>query len=184
MSDFCHLHVHTEYSPLDAPVALGRLAKQAKIYGYKSLAISDHGTVSGWVKFAEACKKEDIKPIFGVEAYFTPDRNVRKARSDNSHLLLLAKNDVGIKNIFRLTEAAWKTGFYYDPRVDWELLEQFHEGVICTSACISGIVPKTAVREGRDPAAKLAGRFKEIFGNDYYLEVQHHKSRHRQHRVT
>jgi DNA polymerase-3 subunit alpha len=174
MSDFVHVHVHTEYSPLDAPVALGKLTKQAKELGYDALACTDHGTVSGWVKFAEACEKVGIKPIFGVEAYFTPDRHVRASRSDNSHLLLLAKDDVGIKNIYRLTEAAWKDGFYYDPRLDWDLLQQFHEGVICTSACVGGVVPRAAGRGDMKGAAELAGRFREIFGEDYYLEVQHH----------
>lgn len=174
MSDFVHLHVHTEYSPLDAPVALGKLVKRAKALGYDALSISDHGTVAGWVKFQQACEKEGIKPLLGVEAYFTPDRFVKKSRADNSHFLMLAKNDKGIKNIFRMTEAAWSEGFYYDPRVDWDLLEKYHEGVIATSACVSGIVPRTFAKEGYDQAMRLAGRFREIFGEDYYLEVQYH----------
>jgi DNA polymerase-3 subunit alpha len=172
MSDFVHLHVHTEYSPLDAPVALARLVRRAKDLGYTALSISDHGTVAGWVKFQQACEREGIKPILGVEAYFTPDRFVKER--NNTHFLMLAKNNQGIKNIFRLTEAAWSEGFYYDPRIDWDLLEKHHEGIIATSACVSGIVPRTFVKEGYDQAMRLAGRFREIFGEDYYLEVQHH----------
>jgi len=172
MADFTHLHVHTEYSPLDAPIALENLVKKAKSLGYKSLAITDHGTISGWVKYALACKKHDLKPIFGMEAYFTENRLERKRQ--NHHLVLLAKDNEGVRNIGRLTEQANTDGYYYSPRMDWELLEKHHKGVIATSACVSGIVPETYVQEGYEPAMRHAGRFKEIFGDDFYLEVQYH----------
>lgn len=172
--EFCHLHLHTEYSPQDAPVGLKDLVEYARHLGYKSLAVSDHGNIGSWVKFQTLCKKNDMKPIFGVEAYFTPDRHVRKSRKDNYHQLLLAKSNTGIKNIYRMTELAFTDGFYYDPRIDWDLLEKYHEGVICTSACVSGIVAETFEREGREEAKKVAERFRSIFGDDYYLEVQCH----------
>jgi len=172
MAEFVHLHVHTEYSPLDAPIALEGLVKKAKELGYKSLAMTDHGTISGWVKYALACKKHELKPIFGVEAYFTENRFEHKR--DNHHLILLAKNDVGMKNIGRLVELANIEGFYYSPRIDWELLEKYHEGIVATSACVSGIVPETYIESGYDAAMRHAGRFKDIFGEDFYLEVQYH----------
>lgn len=160
-------------------MSIPKLAKRAKELGYDSLAITDHGTVAGWVHFAKECKKQGIRPIFGVEAYFTPDRNVRSSRSHNYHLILLAKNNTGIRNLFRITEKAWTEGFYYDPRVDWELLEEHREGVICLSACVSGVVARTYANEGQEDrnyeeAEKYALRFREIFGDDYYLEVQFH----------
>lgn len=172
MSKFVHLHVHTEHSPLDAPVGLKKLVKRAKELGYNSLGVSDHGTVSSWVKFAVFCKENNIKPIFGVEAYFTPDRHVKKR--ENYHLILIAKNNDGIKNIYKLSESACIDGFYYNPRIDWDLLEKYHNGIIATSACVSGIVPEKYIQSGYDEASLCAGRFKDIFGEDFYIEVQYH----------
>jgi DNA polymerase-3 subunit alpha len=171
---FVHLHLHTEYSPLDAPVSLKKLVEYAKHLGYKSLAVTDHGTVGSWVKFALLCKENDIKPIFGIEAYFVPDRTVKTGKRQNHHLVMLAKNDEGIKNIYRMSEAAFLDGFYYDPRVDWALLEKHSEGVVCTSACVSGIVPETLRSGDRAGAIKHAKRFMDIFGDDFYVELQYH----------
>jgi DNA polymerase-3 subunit alpha len=171
---FVHLHLHSEYSPQDAPVSLKKLVEYAKHVGHKALALTDHGTVSGWVKFAQLCKESGIKPIFGIEGYFTPDRHDRKSGRNNYHIVLLAKSNQGIRNIYALSEAAYRDGFYYDPRMDWELLEKYHEGIVCTSACVSGIVPETYREKGIEAAKEVAGRFSRIFGGDFYVELQHH----------
>lgn len=171
---FVHLHLHTEYSPMDAPVALKKLVAHAKGLGYKSLAVTDHGTVGAWVKFAQLCKESEIRPIFGIEAYFVPDRRVRDGQNNNYHLVLLAKTGEGIKNIYRMSERANSEGFYYNPRIDWELLEQHREGVICTSGCVNNILGE-AIRAGDyDKAKAAAAHFKNIFGEDFYIELQYH----------
>ena len=186
---FAHHHVHSEYSPWDAPLSLKKLIGRSKELGYRTVTVTDHGTVGSWVKLAYLCKEAGIKPIFGIEAYFTQDRKVRNSRSDNHHLVLLAKNRDGIRNIFRLSQLAYSDGFYYDPRIDWDLLEKYHEGVVCTSGCVSGIVPETLGMSEKDPrlenkdgsfatplqrAKEHVQRFKGIFGNDFYIEVQYH----------
>jgi len=176
---FAQNHVHTEYSPWDAPISLKKLVKRSKELGYRTVAVTDHGTVGSWVKLAGFCKAEGVRPIFGVEAYFAPDRKDRSKRV-NYHLILLAKDKEGLGNIFRLVDASYKEGFYYSPRVDWELLEKYHGGVICSTACVHGIVPRAffpednAPAKGYEEARRLALRFKGIFGKDFYCEVQYH----------
>jgi DNA polymerase-3 subunit alpha len=174
---FAHHHLHTEYSPLDAPVPLKDLVEYSKHLGYKTLTVTDHGTVSSWVKLAGLCKVADIRPIFGVEGYFSPER---KNKGENYHIVLIAKNNEGIKNIYRMTEDAWFNGFYKVPRVDWELLEKYHEGVICTTACVGGLVP-SVFRDDDVPlenryakALEYAKRFQGIFKTDLYAEIQYH----------
>lgn len=186
---FAHHHVHSEFSPLDAPVSLKKLIEYSKHLGYKTVTITDHGTVSAWVKLQTLCKENGLKPIFGIEGYFTPDRKLHTGGRNSYHCVLLAKNSEGVRNIYRLSELAYREGFYYDPRFDWELLEQYHEGVICTSSCVSGLVPDTLRSpvdvtyegpEGKvlmspyEAAKKYALRFKSIFGGDFYAEVQYH----------
>jgi len=171
---FAHLHLHTEYSPQDAPIGLKSLVVRAKDLGYKALAISDHGTVSGWVQFAQLCKEFGIHPIFGVEAYFTDKRLDRSSGRDNDHILLLAKDAEGIHNIFKMSDLSWKEGFYYDPRVDWELLEKYHEGIVCTSACVGGVLGEAYKRGGLAAARARTERLRGIFGEDFYVEVQYH----------
>lgn len=173
---FVHLHVHTEYSPQDAPVHLKRLVGRAKDLGYKSLAVTDHGTVGSWVKFQKLCKENEIKPIFGMEGYFVPDRFVKTGKRHNHHIVLLAKNQIGLMNLMKISELAWMEGKYYDPRLDWELLERFGEGIICTSACVSGIIPDTLVTHGQAAAISIAERFKTMFKDDFYIEVQYHNA--------
>ena len=176
---FAHHHVHSEYSPWDAPVSLKKLVSYSKALGYKTVAVTDHGTVGSWVKLAKFCKDEGVRPIFGVEAYFAPNRKEQGKRA-NYHLILLAKNGQGIKNIFRLVDLSYKEGFYYLPRIDWELLEKHHEGVICTTACVAGIVPRAFYPDEKKPAKghaaakELVLRFKKIFGPDFYCEIQYH----------
>ena len=177
---FAHHHLHTEYSPLDAPVILKDLVKLSKELGYKTITVTDHGTVSSWVKLATLCKDNGLKPIFGIEGYFAEDRKARAGR-DAFHCILLAKNNQGIKSIYRISELAYREGLYYNnPRFDWELLEKYKEGLICTTACISGIVPQCLYPDtgtpakGYDAAKAYAQRFKNIFGKDFYCEVQCH----------
>lgn len=197
---FAHHHVHSEYSPWDAPVSLKKLVNYSKDLGYKTVTLTDHGTVSGWVKLASYCKDAGVRPIFGIEAYFQPDRHKKVGKRSNYHCVLLAKNKRGIENIFRMSEAAYLEGFYFDPRIDWDLLEKYHEGVICTTSCVSGIVPDTLSLsptdeslivtdakgnpilkdkqvQFRDPyevAKEYALRLQKIFGPDLYAEVQNH----------
>lgn len=177
---FAHHHLHTEYSPLDAPVELKKLVDYSKHLGFKTVTVTDHGTVSSWVKLAGICKDAGVKPIFGVEGYFAHDRTVKEDRG--YHIVLIAKNKIGLKNIYRMTQAAWTDGFYYNPRMDWSLLEKHHEGVICTTACVGGLVPSTIRNEDAklspEDAYKVAlahaSRFKSIFGEDLYAEIQYH----------
>jgi len=170
---FAHHHLHSEYSPLDAPVGLKSLVSMSKSLGYKTVTVTDHGTIASWVKLAGLCKNAGLKPIFGIEAYFTPDRTHREGRN-NYHLILIAKTNEGLRNIFRMVEQSYRTGFYYSPRVDWELLEAHREGVICSTACISGYVPALINEKGYEEAKKAALRFKRIYGDDFYMEVQNH----------
>jgi len=181
---FAHHHLHTEYSPLDAPVKIKKLVEYSKQLGYKTVTVTDHGTVSSWVKLMIACKEKGMKPIFGIEGYFTQNRLLHEGGRDSYHCILIAKNSEGVKNIYKISEAAYREGFYYEARFDWELLEKYHEGVICTSACVSGIIPYTVGLEPSDlslkginpyeAAKKYAERFQGIFGKDFYCEVQCH----------
>lgn len=193
---FAHHHVHTEYSPWDAPVSLKKLIEYSKHLGYKTVTVTDHGTVSSWVKLAGLCKDNGLKPIFGLEGYFTPDRHLHTGGRNSYHCVLIAKNSQGVKNIYRISELAYREGYYYDPRFDWDLLEKYHEGVICTTSCISGLVPATMrfnlldekenadFQEQRKAAPNVttpyelakwyALKFKTIFGPDFYAEVQYH----------
>lgn len=148
---FAHHHTHTEYSPMDAPVALKKLIDYSKHLGYKTVTVTDHGTVSAWVKLATYCKEAGIKPIFGLEGYFTPDRHLHTGGRNSYHCVLLAKTSEGVKNIMRISELSYREGFYFDPRFDWELLEKYHEGIICTSSCVSGIVPDTLRLDMNNP---------------------------------
>jgi DNA polymerase-3 subunit alpha len=191
---FAHHHVHCEYSPWDAPISLKKLVEYSKKQGYRTVTVTDHGTVGSWVKLATMCKEQGVKPIFGIEAYFTHDRKLHTGGRDSYHLVLLAKNNQGIKNIFQLSELAYSEGYYYDPRIDWDLIRQYHDGIICTSGCVSGIVPYSlGLPEGDaglkvncgvgqhekilkpyDAAKTYAQQFKDIFGKDFFLEVQYH----------
>lgn len=198
---FAHHHVHSEYSPWDAPTSLKKLVELSKDLGYKTVTITDHGTVSAWVKLSMLCKDNGLRPIFGIEGYFTANRHIKTGGRDSYHILLLAKNNQGLKNIMRMSELAWTEGKYYDPRVDWELLEKYHEGVLCTSACVSGLVPYTLGLDINDPNEKKraeaisaltvdgklltpyevalshAKRFQRIFGKDFWAELQYHDIR-------
>ncbi|MEA3406661.1 MAG: DNA polymerase III subunit alpha [Chloroflexota bacterium] len=179
MTSFVHLHVHSEYSLLDGLARLPDLCQRAADLGMETLALTDHGQMYGIIKFHRAAEEAGIKPIYGCEVYQAPrSRFQRKGRRDSKayHLLLLAKNMTGYKNLLKLVTKANLEGFYYHPRIDRDLLAEHAEGLICTSACMSGEVP-SLIEEGRiDEAREAVGWFKEIFGaENYYLEIQRHR---------
>ncbi|MFC1893090.1 PHP domain-containing protein [Chloroflexota bacterium] len=172
---FAHLHVHTEYSLLDGMCRIPQLVSRAREMGLESLAITDHGVMYGAIEFYLAAKEAGIKPIIGCEVYVARDSrfNRNTKGKDSDHLVLLAKNLTGYRNLIQLTTKANLEGFYYKPRVDKELLEQYHDGLIALSACLGGEIPRL-VQEGRLEEAKQAAlRYRQIFG-DFYLEIQRH----------
>ena len=172
---FTHLHVHTEYSLLDGMCSIHRLISRAKELGMNSLAITDHGTMHGVIEFYFAAKEAGIKPIIGCEVYVAPfGRQSRTAKDKNPyHLILLAKNEKGYQNLIQLTTKAHLEGFYYKPRVDRELLEEHHEGLIALSGCLQGEIPRLILQGDNEEAKKAALWYKELFG-DFYLELQRH----------
>ncbi|OWA34612.1 DNA polymerase III subunit alpha [Saccharibacillus sp. O16] len=177
MNDFVHLHVHSEYSLLDGAARIKELVGRAAELGMKSLALTDHGVMYGAVPFYKACRAAGIKPIIGFEAYYTSgSRHERASRKDQPiyHLLLLAKNETGYRNLMKICSAGHLEGFHYKPRIDREVLKQYSEGIVCTSACIGGEIPQHFLN-GRPEEAKAAAlRYQEIFGENFYIELQDH----------
>lgn len=175
---FVHLHLHTEYSLLDGACRINDLVKRVKQLGQNAVAITDHGVMYGVIDFYKACKKEGIKPILGCEVYVAPRKRTDKVSEfdrESRHLVLLCENETGYKNLMKLDSLAWTEGLYYKPRVDMELLEKYHEGLIALSACLAGEIPKALMRNNYDEAKKAALRYKEIFGeNNFFLELQNH----------
>ena len=171
---FVHLHTHTEYSLLDGMSRLGEVTRMAAQDGMPAVAITDHGNLFGALKFHRAARAAGVKPILGCEAYVAPGhRREQNPDSENQHLVLLARNRTGYRNLARLSSVAHHEGFYFKPRMDLELLEAHHEGLIALSACPKGIVPRE-VLTGGDPVG-WAGRYQEIFGKgNYYLEIMDH----------
>lgn len=177
MSPFVHLHVHSEYSLLDGAARITDLVRRAGEYGMKSLALTDHGVMYGAIPFYKACKANGIKPIIGCEAYLTAgSRRERGSRKDQPiyHLILLVKNETGYKNLMRLISIGHLEGQHYKPRIDMEALAAHAEGIICLSACLGGEVPQHLLHGREEEARKAALRYKEIFGGDFYLELQDH----------
>ena len=175
---FAHLHVHTEYSLLDGMGKIKDIVKKVKESGMTACAITDHGVGSGLPDFYAECKSQEIKPILGCEFYEAPgSRFEKKSENDEKnyhHLILLAKNDQGYKNLCKLISRSNTEGFYYKPRIDQELLSKYHEGLICLSACIAGRLPRTIIKDGYEAAKEIALQYKTMFGEDYYLEIQNH----------
>ena len=174
---FVHLHNHTVYSVLDGLTQIKPMVAKAKADGQQALAITDHGRCAGMVAFYSECKKQGIKPILGCEFYEAKGSRFEKDSKDKSpyhHLILLVKNEEGYKNISRLTSRANKEGMYYKPRIDRELLEKHHEGLICLSACLAGRVPQDIISGNVDKAREDILWYKNLFGDDYYLEIQNH----------
>ncbi len=176
---FTHLHVHSEYSLLDGFCRFDKMTEAAKTRGMKHLAITDHGVLFGAVGFYKACLKQGIKPIIGCEVYISARRMFQKDKSldnERSHLILLAETNQGYRNLCRIVSAGFVDGFYRKPRVDHELLRQYHEGIICLSACIAGEIPKAIMSGNMDEARRLCLMYTDIFGKDrFYLELQDHR---------
>jgi DNA polymerase-3 subunit alpha len=175
--EFVHLHNHTEYSLLDGLSKIKELVKKAKELGMKGLAITDHGVMYGVVKFYNTCKEEGIKPITGCEVYMAQrSRFDKQAKidADQYHLTLLAKNKEGYQNLMKLVTRANLEGFYYKPRIDIELLKEYHQGLIAMSGCLAGELPSLIVKGRQKEAEKRAAELLDIFGEDYYLEIQDH----------
>ena len=177
---FAHLHVHTEYSLLDGSNKIKECVSRVKELGMNSVAITDHGVMYGVIDFYRAAKAEGIKPIIGCEVYVAPgSRFDREARgSDESryyHLVLLAENDQGYHNLMKLVSRGFTEGYYYKPRVDMELLERYHEGLIALSACLAGEVSRNILRGMYEEGKEAALRYEKIFGKgNFFLELQDH----------
>ena len=176
---FAHLHVHTEYSLLDGSNKIKEYVARVKELGMNSAAITDHGVMFGCIDFYKAAKEAGIKPILGCEVYVAPgsrfDRETVKGEERYYHLVLLAENDLGYSNLTKIVSKGYVDGFYYKPRVDMEILQQYHEGIIALSACLAGEVPRYLVRNFYEEGKKAALRYQEIFGKgNFFLELQDH----------
>ena len=189
MEDYVHLHVHTHYSILDGQSKVTRLVDKAIADGMKGMAITDHGVMFGIKEFADYCAKvnkgrkekgeEPFKPIFGCEMYVARRTMHDKDKSmrDNSgyHLIVLAKNYTGYKNLIKLVSNAWVDGYYYRPRTDRQQLEKYHEGLIVCTACIAGEVPNKIIHDDIEGAREACEWYHRVFGDDFYLELQRHE---------
>ncbi len=174
---FVHLHVHTEYSLLDGACRIDRMMDRVKECGQTAIACTDHGVMYGCVQFYKAAKKAGIKPIIGCEVYVaTRTRFDKVNRIDgNNHLILLCKNETGYKNLIKMVSASFTEGFYSKPRIDKQLLEQYHDGLICMSACLAGEIPQAILAGDCERAKSIALWYNDLFGQDnYYIELQDH----------
>ncbi len=177
--NFVHLHIHSHYSLLDGLAKIDDLVEKAKDLNMKALALTDHGTMYGIIEFYQKCKKAGIKPIIGVEVYVTRHEYTSKRPKIDErpfHLILLAKDDVGYKNLIKLTTIAHLEGFYYKPRIDFELLKKHHEGLIACSACLQGEIPAAILNGDEKNIEETVLKYKNLFGSDFYLELQYHPS--------
>src|SRR5437870_3714237 len=171
--DFTHLHLHTLYSLLDGAIRLPDLMKSCADTGMKSVAVTDHGNMFGVVNFYQEAMKHGIKPIIGFEAYVAGEKGMGdKSQRIGNHLVLLAQDDAGYRNLRYLSTKAFTEGFYYDPRVDKQILKEHNEGIIALTACMAGAVPKAIRRNDMDEARREAKELKDIFADRLYLEVQ------------
>lgn len=186
MSEYIHLHNHTHYSLQDGACTVDTLIAAAKKHNMHAVALTDHGVMYGLPEFYKKAKKEGIKPIMGMEAYIVSEGSRftkskideipgRRKKKHYNHLILLAKNKIGYKNLEKLSTLGFTEGFYYRPRIDLELLRKYSEGLICTSACVGGVVATHLVNNDYDSARSAAITYKDIFGDDFYLEIQDHK---------
>jgi DNA polymerase-3 subunit alpha len=174
---FVHLHTHSHYSLLDGLTRIEELVTAAKADRQPALAITDHGTMYGAVEFSKACRKAGIKPIIGMEAYLAPrsrhDREKQVNERAYHHLVLIAKNKTGYQNLLQLSTLAHLEGFYYKPRIDWELLERYGDGLIALTACLGGEIPRLIVERNEQALDAAIRRYTSRFGNDFYFELQH-----------
>jgi len=179
---FVHLHLHTQYSLLDGAIKHNPLFERARACNMPAVAQTDHGNLFGTVEFYEKARANDVKPIIGCEVYFAGGSRFEREKRERdesgydaiNHLLLLAMNETGYRNLMTLVSKGYLEGFYYKPRIDWSLLEQHHEGLICTSGCLSAPVPRAITYGETNRAWEMAEQFQQLFGDRYYLEVQRH----------
>ncbi len=177
MGEFVHLHLHTEYSLLDGATRISTIADKALSDGQTAVAITDHGVMYGAVEFYNAMKSKGIKPIIGCEVYVAPrGRFLKEGKLDNSghHLVLLCKNEIGYKNLSYMVSESFINGFYSRPRIDMDLLREHHEGLVALSGCVGGYIPQLILAGTMSDAEKYALEMKELFGDDFYLEIQNH----------
>jgi len=177
--NFCHLHVHTQYSILDGAASIPELLKKAIDDGMRAVAITDHGNMFGVKEFHNEATKRGIKPILGCEAYIARrERHMKKDKNLDAfdHVVLLAKNQHGYNNLTTMISLGWTEGFYYKPRIDRELLEKYSEGIICLSACLGGEVPQAIMHQTVEKAEKIASEYQRIFRDDFYLELMRHQT--------
>ncbi|MBQ3118456.1 MAG: DNA polymerase III subunit alpha [Clostridia bacterium] len=174
---FVHLHVHTEFSFLDGACRIHGLVSRAKELGMTALAITDHGNMCGVIDFYKECNAQGIKPLIGCEVYVAA-RDLSEKSHDNGntthHLVLIAKDNEGYKNLTKIVSKGWMDGFYYKPRVDYSVIEQYHEGLICMSACLAGEIPRAILADEDAHARALVEKYHALFGEDFYLEIQNH----------
>lgn len=173
MTQFTHLHCHTQYSLLDGTAKIDKLFGKAKQLGMQALAITDHGNMFGVPHFVAQAKKQSIKPIIGCEFYLASNMHDFKEKT-RYHQLLLAKNEIGYKNLAKLCSISFLEGYYYKPRIDKELLKKYSEGLIATTCCLAGEVPQAIIRKGEEEAEKVFLTWLNLFGEDYYIELQRH----------
>ena len=175
---FTHLHVHSEYSLLDGACRIEPMLDKIQSMGQTSVAITDHGVMYGVIDFYRAAKKRGLNPIIGCEVYVAPRSRFDKVHGiDNErfHLVLLCKNNEGYKNLIKLVSEGWVNGFYTKPRVDKDILEKYHEGLIALSGCLAGEVSSALLRNDYEEARRAALWYNEVFGSgNYYLEIQNH----------
>ena len=170
---FTHLHLHTDYSLLDGAIKLERLIQFGKEHELKSLAITDHGNIFGAVKFFQLCKKANIKPVLGIEAYLTEDVRIRNAEKKYYHIILLVQNKVGYHNLCKLIARSYKDGFYFKPRIDYNMLEKYADGLIATTACLGGHIPQLLINNQHEKIPPLIDWYSSVFGKErFYFEVQ------------
>ncbi len=176
---FCHLHVHTQYSILDGAANIPAMISKAVDDGMRAIAITDHGNMFGVKEFHNEAKKRGIKPILGVEAYVANrSRNIKEDKNldGNDHLVLLAKSKKGYRNLIKLVSKGWTEGFYYKPRIDFQLLKEYREDIIVSTACLGGVIPQAIMKQSVDQAEKIILEYREVFGDDFYLELMRHES--------
>lgn len=177
-NEFVHLHTHSEYSLLDGLSKIKKMITHVKENGMNCLALTDHGVMYGAIEFYKKAREEGIKPIIGMEAYIADvdmQKKPERGKFKNYHLLLLAKNEEGYKNLMRITSRAHVEGYYYKPRIDHKTLKQYTGGLICTSACAAGEVPQALIENDFEKARRVVKWHLKVFGEDYYLEVQRHR---------
>ena len=174
---FVHLHVHSEYSLLDGACRIDALAKRVKELGQEAVALTDHGVMYGAVAFYKACRAAGVKPIVGCEVYVAPRGMTDKEHgrdNDYSHLILLCKNETGYRNLCYLVSMAFTEGFYIKPRIDWAMLKEHAEGLVCLSGCLAGEIQQKLIHDDYAGAKERALWLREVFGEDFYLEIQDH----------